>query len=208
MWYFFIHDVGAFYVNLYNTCHNIMNLYDADYADDLPLLANVPTQAETLLHSLERAAADIGLHVNVHKTEYMCSNKTSDISTLNSSALKIVDKFTYLGSSVSSIETDIDTLLAKPWTAIDSLSVIWKSVLIDKMNHSFFQAAVETVDTVDNVDTSTWMKHMDANKTYTEKDSRQLFKNAMNNIEQVLDTTLHEEATVQPPSTHYENYQN
>ena len=45
---------------------------DADYADDLALLANTPNQAETLLHSLERAAAGIGLHVNAHKTEYMC----------------------------------------------------------------------------------------------------------------------------------------
>ena len=33
---------------------------DADYADDLALLANTPNQAETLLHSLERAAAGIG----------------------------------------------------------------------------------------------------------------------------------------------------
>ena len=45
---------------------------DADYADDLALLANTPNQAETLLHSLERAAAGIGLHVNAYKTEYMC----------------------------------------------------------------------------------------------------------------------------------------
>ena len=29
---------------------------DADYADDIALLANTPNQAETLLHSLERAA--------------------------------------------------------------------------------------------------------------------------------------------------------
>ena len=43
----------------------------ADYADDLKLLANTPNQAETLLHSLERAAAGIGLHVNAHKTEWM-----------------------------------------------------------------------------------------------------------------------------------------
>ena len=40
---------------------------DADYADDLALLANTPNQAETLLHSLERAAAGIGLHVNANK---------------------------------------------------------------------------------------------------------------------------------------------
>ena len=44
---------------------------DADYADDIALLANTPAQAETLQHSLERAAAGIGLHVNAHKTVYM-----------------------------------------------------------------------------------------------------------------------------------------
>ena len=37
---------------------------DADNADDIGLLANTPAQAESLLHSLERAAANIGLHVN------------------------------------------------------------------------------------------------------------------------------------------------
>ena len=35
---------------------------DADYADDIAILANTPDQAETLLHSLERAAASIGLY--------------------------------------------------------------------------------------------------------------------------------------------------
>ncbi len=54
---------------------------------------------ETLLHSLERAAAGISLNVNAHKTEYMCFNQTGDISTLNGSSLKLVNKFTYLGSS-------------------------------------------------------------------------------------------------------------
>ena len=54
---------------------------DADYADDIALLANTPNRAETLLHSLERPAAGIGLYVNSHKTEYMCYNQTGDIST-------------------------------------------------------------------------------------------------------------------------------
>ena len=48
---------------------------DADYADDIVILANTPNQAETLLHSLEQATAGIGLHVNAHKTEYMCFNQ-------------------------------------------------------------------------------------------------------------------------------------
>ena len=115
---------------------------DADYADDLALLANTPNQAETLLHSLERAAAGIGLQVNTHKTEYMCYNQTGNIATPDGASLKLVDKFTYLESSVSSTEKDIDTRLTKAWTAIDRLSIIWKSDLTDKMKCSFFQAVV------------------------------------------------------------------
>ena len=79
-------------------------IFDIDYADDIALLANVPALTETLQHGLEWAAASIGFHVNAHKTEYMCFNQTGDISTLNGSSLKLVDKFTYLGSSVSSTE--------------------------------------------------------------------------------------------------------
>ena len=86
---------------------------DTDYADDIVILANTPDQAETLLYSLVRAAAGIGLYVNAHKTEYMCYNQTGDISTLVGTPLKIVDKFTYLGSSVESTEKDIDTRLTK-----------------------------------------------------------------------------------------------
>ncbi len=84
---------------------NINVATDTNYADDIAILANTPDQAETLLHSLEQAASGIDLHVNAHKTEYMCYNQTGDISTLNGNSLKLHDKFTYLGSSVSSTET-------------------------------------------------------------------------------------------------------
>ena len=86
---------------------------DAEYADDIAILANTPNQAETLLHSLEQAAAGTGLHVNAHKSEYMYFSQTGDIFTLDITSLKLVDKFTYLGSSVSSTEKDIDTRLTK-----------------------------------------------------------------------------------------------
>ena len=117
----------------------------ADYANDIALLANTPNQAETLLQSLEQAAASIGFHVNAHKTEYMCYNQTGDITTQDGGSLKLIDKFTNLGSSVSSTENDIDTRLTKAWTAIDRLSIIWKSYLTDKMKRSFFQAAVVSI---------------------------------------------------------------
>ena len=75
----------------------------------------------------------------------MCYNQTGDISTLDGTSLKLVDKFTYLGSSVSSTEKDIDTRLTKAWTAIDRLSIIWKSDLTDKMKRSFFQPVVVSI---------------------------------------------------------------
>ena len=75
----------------------------------------------------------------------MCFNQTGDISTLDGSFLKLVDKFTYLGSSVSSTEKDINTRLTKAWTAIDQLSIIWKSDVTDKMKRSSFQAAVVSI---------------------------------------------------------------
>ena len=90
---------------------------DADNTDDIALLANSLAQAESRLHSLERAVGGIGIHVNADKTEYKCFNQRGDISTLKGGPLKLVDKFTYRGSCVSSTKNDINMWLAKAWTA-------------------------------------------------------------------------------------------
>ena len=74
----------------------------------------------------------------------MCLNQT-DITTPNGSSLKLVDKFTYQGWSVSLTKIDIDTRLTKVWTSINRLSVIWKSDLTGKMKRSFFQAAIVSI---------------------------------------------------------------
>ena len=118
--------------------YSTKTITNADYTDDIMILANTPVQAKTLLYTLEWAAAGIGLQVNALKMEYMRFNQTGDVSTLGGSSLKLVDKFTYLGSSVSSTEKDIDMRLMKAWTAINNLLVIWKSDLTDKMKCSFF----------------------------------------------------------------------
>ena len=72
--------------------------------------------------------------------EYMCFNQEGEISTLNGSSLKLVDKITYLGSSVSSTESDISMCVVKVWTAINRLLIIWKSNLCNKIKGNFFQA--------------------------------------------------------------------
>ena len=101
------------------------------------LLTNTLTQAKSLLHSQEQAAGGIGFHVNADKTEYMCLNKKEDITTLNGIFLKLVDKFTYLGCSISSTESEINMRHGKSWT-IDRLSIIWKSDVPDKIKYDYF----------------------------------------------------------------------
>ena len=73
-------------------------------------------------------------------------------------SLKLVDKFVYLGSSISSTESDINMRLAKTWTAIDRLSIIWKSDLSNKIKQ--FLPSSECVIS------SIQMHHMDADKAY------------------------------------------
>ena len=92
---------------------------DENYTDDLVLLANTPNQIEFILHNLEQAAKGIGLHVNPDKIEFMCFNQDDNISSLNGKPLKLVDKITYLGSNISSTESNVNIHIAKGLPAID-----------------------------------------------------------------------------------------
>ena len=122
---------------------------DANYADDIALLANTPAQAETLLHSLEGAAAGLGLHVNAHKSEYMCFNQTGDISTLDGTTLKLVDKFTHPGSNISSTKKYIDTRLTIGFQSYGNQTwpLKWNAVSSEQWC----------------IDTTIWMHYLDAN---------------------------------------------
>ena len=70
----------------------------------------------------------------------MCYNQTGDITTLDGTPLKLVDKFTNQGSSASSTEKTSTRGKRRHGQLI-----IWKSDLTDKMKRSFFQAAVVSI---------------------------------------------------------------
>ena len=59
--------------------------------------------------------------------------------------LKLGDKFANLGSSVSSTEKDISMRLTKVWTAINRLTIMWKSDQSDKIKRNFFKVAVMSI---------------------------------------------------------------
>ena len=70
----------------------------------------------------------------------MSFNHDGTISTLNGKPLKLVDHFTYLGSNISTNESDVNIRTAKSRTIIDRLLIKWKSDLSDKIKWEFFQA--------------------------------------------------------------------
>ena len=50
------------------------------------------------------------------------------------------------------------------------------------------------------------MHYLDANKTAGEEARRQLHKNAVSNIEQILEATPHKLPIIRPPTSRHENY--
>ena len=164
-------------------------IMDAEYAYDIALLANTPTQAESLLHSLEWAAAGIGLHVNAHKMEHMCFNQRGDISTLNGSSLKLVDKFTYLINwdrhQHGQLSIGHRSYGSQTWPI--------------KWNADFFHAVVVLILLYG---CTTWT----LTKRKEKKAWWQLHKNAASNIEQVLEEVPHKTAAVRPLTSHHKNY--
>ena len=85
------------------------------------ILRRHTTQAESPLHSLKQATGHNDLNVNVNKTGQMCFKQEGPTFTLSVEPLKLVNKFTCLGSSISSTESDDNIRLAKGPTSVDKL---------------------------------------------------------------------------------------
>ena len=89
------------------------------------------------------------------------------ISTLNDKSLNLVDQFTYRSSNISFTESDVNTRIGKAWTAIDRLSIIWKSNVSDRIKRSCSRPSIIV-----------WLHKLDSNETSREKVGWELLKNA------------------------------
>ena len=68
-----------------------------------------------------------------------------NISTVNGTAIKEVKAFKYLASKIESSAKNVETRIAKAWSALNSLTTIWKSSLAQNLKRKLFQATVESV---------------------------------------------------------------
>ena len=130
-----------------------VKITDADYADDLAVLADILKDATTLLHNIEKTAKETGLYLNADKTEFICLNQEASegMKSLSGEKIKQVADFKYLGSYVASTERDVGIRIGKAWGALNQLDKIWKSNLPDNLKRNFFRAAVESVLTYGSI---------------------------------------------------------
>ena len=111
---------------------------DTDFADDIALISDNLEKAQLLLLRVEIAADIIGLHVNEKKTEFMIINDVEgDLLTLQGNAFERVDDFEYLGSWINNTERDMKIRIAKAWSALNKMDVVWKSTLNRDLKISF-----------------------------------------------------------------------
>ena len=64
---------------------------------------------------------------------------------MNDKPFKSKDQFIYLGSNISSTESDVIINRVKACNAVDRLSIIWKSDLTGKIKRDFFYAVAVSI---------------------------------------------------------------
>ena len=134
-------------------------LNDLDFADDIALLENSIKLANEQLKKLADAALDVGLEINVEKTEYMAFNIPSEEChiMIGNHEIKRVDDFRYLGSMMKSSENDFKRRRGLAIGAWTNLEKIWRAEHVPlELKVNIFDASVQT---------TIWMRNMD---DYTE----------------------------------------
>lgn len=111
-------------------------LEDLDYADDIALLSHSKTHMQEKSDRVANFANQLGLRINSQKTKVMLLNTKGNPQIQSyGQALESVDKFTYLGSTVTKdggSAEDIKARIGKARNALIHLKHIWASNVYSK----------------------------------------------------------------------------
>ena len=83
-------------------------LSNLSYADHIALINNKTQDLQQSIDALVQQSADVGLHINVSKTECMSTDSDFILSlTINSKQIKQVNEFIYLGCKLSTLNNGL-----------------------------------------------------------------------------------------------------
>ena len=123
-------------------------LTDLDFADDLALIAESSNAIQEMSCSLEVNAAKVGLRISSEKTKAMQIGNGGQLNQIivNGIPVENVNRFTYLGSKLSSdgqVEADINTRMGLASATFMKMHSIWRSSNIKrKLKIKLFQALI------------------------------------------------------------------
>ena len=142
-----IKEKGFLYQPRKSSRYPALHITDADFADDIALLADNLPNAQALLSALESAANCTGLYLNETKTECLPINIRNriEMKTLANNILKHVDDYKYLGSHIINSEKDFITRKGMAWAACNKMDKIWKSNIDRTIKIRIFRAAIEPI---------------------------------------------------------------
>ena len=121
-------------------------LTDLDFADDLAIILKSIKNAETLLQSLEGAAAAVGFICNESKTEFISTTYTKDsLLSFSGTSINRVNDFIYLGSHIMESYKDFKARKGMAWAACNKLDKIWTSDLHKDIKISLFRSVIEPI---------------------------------------------------------------
>ena len=138
---------GLLYQPRKSSRHPALHLTDADFADDIALLADNLANAQSLLSALESAANCTGLYLNETKTECLPINIRNriELKTLTNTILKYVEDYKYLGSHIINSAKAFNTRKGMAWAACNKMDKIWKSNLDRNVKIRIFRVAIEPI---------------------------------------------------------------
>ena len=105
------------------------------FADDAALAAHSEEALQRLIDRFAAACKKFGLTIRLKKTEVMCQDATNAPSiSIDEFTLAVVDKFTYLGLTISSnlsLDSELDTRIGKAATAMAHLTKrVWDNDML------------------------------------------------------------------------------
>ncbi|XP_068756587.1 uncharacterized protein [Montipora capricornis] len=105
------------------------------FADDAGIAAHSEAALQRLIDSFAAACTEFGLTISLKKTQVMGQDVSNDPSiSIGDHTLEVVDKFTYLGSTISSnlsLDAELNTRIGKAATALARLTKrVWDNTML------------------------------------------------------------------------------
>jgi len=112
--------------------HKQNRLTDLDFADDIAMMAEEAKVCQEMTTKLEGHSAQVGLNISWEKTKVMQITQRPSPQPIAVALGKLdyVERFTYLGSVISSdgdVVVEINTRLAKAAAVFQRLDNVWRS---------------------------------------------------------------------------------